>query len=200
MTAATVELRRDQGPELDRDSLYARLLGSAVASLAPVVSGLHCARGDTHAAAQLHFEERHGVVTAVVGWVLRLPRAGAVVPTRLHIERGAGRETWIRYFGDLPPVTSHQHLEAGLLVERFGRLELSFAVTARRGGLDFRQTSAAVAVGGRRVQLPRALAPRVAARIAPRGDLAEVSVSVDLPAVGRLISYGGYVVNESAHV
>ena len=79
-----------------------------------------------------------------------------------------------------------------MLVERFGFLELRFAVVPQHGGLRYRQLAASIGLGPLRVPLPRALAPMVEACEDPAGDdRVAVDVRVTLPGAGVLLTYRG---------
>ena len=181
-----------------RGGLYATLLGRAVDDVAPQIAALHCSSGDTDATALLTIGARRGVVLGVLARVTRLPQAGSVELTRLRICRNAEGEAWVRTFGDRPSVTSWQHGVEGLLCERFGVLEFRFVVAVRHGGLCFLQSSAAIVLAHRRLILPTSLAPRIRATVEPSADAPIVRVSVDLPFLGRLLSYSGPVVRQAA--
>ena len=98
-------------------------------------------------------------------------------------------ETWRRVFEGRPFVT-RQWAEGPLLVERFGALELRFALQAGPGGLCFEQRGAALALGRWRLALPRPLWPRVEAFVS--GELVpRVEVELRLPLLGTLCRYAG---------
>ena len=85
---------------------------------------------------------------------------------------------------------------AGALVDRLGdpvRAEARFAATVRDGGLRLRSTAVWLVLGGRRVRIPRRVAPVVV--LTERWDDAEerqlVSITVALPVIGRMYQYRG---------
>jgi hypothetical protein len=87
-------------------------------------------------------------------------------------------------------------VEGGALVDRLGRPERAvarFAASVRDGGLRLRSTAVWLVVAGRRVRLPRAIAPVVV--LTERWDEAasrqHVSITVTAPVIGRLYQYSG---------
>ncbi|MGO4534286.1 DUF4166 domain-containing protein [Leifsonia sp. 2MCAF36] len=82
------------------------------------------------------------------------------------------------------------------LVDRLGepvRTEARFTATVRDGGLRLRSNAVWVVLGGRRLRIPRPLAPVVV--LTERWDDADerqlVSITVALPVIGRLYQYRG---------
>jgi len=126
--------------------------------------------------------------------VLRLPSAGTSVPIGLEIARHGGQEWWWRRFAGAPVLASRQESDDGMLVERYGPVELRFATRVVLGALDLRSTCARVAAGGMRVALPPWLTPQVHAIAAPEGpDGVRVRVRVGLPFGSLLLAYEGTV-------
>ena len=135
-----------------------------------------------------------GRAACVLARVLRLPRAGAAVDTRLVVTETADGEEWRRTFDDRQLDSRQRACDNGEMVERFRYLELRFVREASDGGVAFRQLGAALVFGPLRLPLPRVCAPRVIAREDPGGpgDV-HVDVRVELPGVGSLLRYDGTV-------
>ncbi|MBN9606980.1 MAG: DUF4166 domain-containing protein [Actinomycetales bacterium] len=72
-----------------------------------------------------------------------------------------------------------------------GLIEFGFAASEHDGELRLRSVGAAVRVGGRRVRIPRALAPRARLRERTVGERQRVEFEVDLPVLGRIYEYAG---------
>jgi len=84
----------------------------------------------------------------------------------------------------------------GALVDRLGRplrTEARFAATVLDGGLRLRSTAVWLIVGGRRVRIPRPLAPVVVLteRWDDTAEVQSVSITVAAPFIGRVYQYRG---------
>lgn len=124
-----------------------------------------------------------------------MPEEATDSPTRLVIERTESREKWCRVIGDCAFSTTQVATRDGLLAERFGVVELRFRLEVHGGDLVFVQAEAAMRIGGVTLRLPMFVVPRVSARegLEPGGSRLRVSVSLDAPVLGRLVSYSGTV-------
>jgi hypothetical protein len=107
----------------------------------------------------------------------------------LKVSPDALGETWARRFGD-DLLVSRQWEERGLLVERFGSLELLFRLLASEGRLLFQQEGARLSLAWARVPLPRWLSPQVSARAWEQGRM-HVSVEVRCAGLGLICHYEG---------
>lgn len=127
--------------------------------------------------------------------LLRLPRPGVAVPTRVRVVRGwrgdAVQETWARTFGSAR-LDSTISRTGERVEERSGPVVLTMRREESDAWIRLASTGAAVAVGRLRLPLPRALAPRATARVDARGeDAFDVDVTVRLVLLGPLIAYRG---------
>jgi hypothetical protein len=135
-----------------------------------------------------------GPLARAVARVLRLPRPGPAVETRLVITPSADGEHWHRTFADRQLDTYQYRSPDGGLIERFRHLELRFQRQASHGGTSFHQLGAAFVFGPLRVPLPSMCAPRVTAREDPAGPhRIHVDVRIELPALGALLTYDGTI-------
>ena len=184
--------------------LYPLALGDDWNSLDASLRRFHGVVATRHAAGT--FNVKHGCNRGArrVARILRLPAAGLGVPVHLairceprqHLPHGLV-EIWERNFCGCT-LTSHDWIDsAGLLVERFGLLELSLRLHVQNGALCFSGIRVSVVVGRLRLRLPRWLAPIVDARTSgvssPEGGFA-VSVKLSHPMFGLLLAYEGWVV------
>lgn len=171
------------------------LLGESWSNVASAIRCAHPRELPIERIGHFDITHRRGFVPRILVRRSKLPPAGRAVPTRLRVERRGSCEIWRREFGSFP-LESTQHVpRAGILVERFGRIEFRFKVQARDGGIYFRQTRAAICVGRCMWPLPAWLGPRVDAQEMP-GDLeyqTRVRVTVRLPLIGLLINYQGEI-------
>lgn len=177
--------------------LYPQLLGSAWNELHEAVRGLHV---DTAIQATGFFRVRHGNgrLARCLIRLLAMPPAGEAVPVGLAISPCGIGENWSLTFGDRPLITTQWPGRGGVLVERFGALELRFRLQVDGEALVYRQTGVALRLGPFPMTLPSWLAPRVTAREEPGGgpNRTHVSVQVVIPLVGFLISYEGIIARE----
>lgn len=134
--------------------------------------------------------------------LLRVPPAGDCVPVRLIVETcDDGGERWLRWFGDHLLTTSQRRGDDGTLRERFGPLELAFALKVDANGIDYLQTAARLRCWPSAWRLPRWMSPRVAAReevaLGERSDelRTHVCVELSLPLIGRIGKYDGLLLD-----
>jgi hypothetical protein len=111
---------------------------------------------------------------------------GVAVRAERTFEFGAGRRTMIDEIA----------AEGGRIVDHLGspvRVESWFDATVVDGGLRLVSTTVAVRFGRVRIRLPRFASPRVVLteRYDPGQDVQRVSITVELPVVGRLYEYAG---------
>ncbi|PYR75084.1 MAG: DUF4166 domain-containing protein [Acidobacteria bacterium] len=174
-------------------SLYSRLLGPAWAQLA---EPLHVLHGSSAVRAHGRFRVERGrhPVAALVAGLMRLPRTAAAVDTRLVITRGDDVELWSRTFDNRRLETRQYVVGDAVLAERFGAIEYRFRLEASDGSLLFHQVGAALMVGSLRMRLPAICAPAIDAREGPvSARRVAVSVRIDVPAGGRVLSYDGVI-------
>ena len=125
---------------------------------------------------------------------MRLPRTAAAVDTRLVITRGDDVELWSRTFDNRRLETRQYVVGDAVLAERFGAIEYRFRLEASDGTLLFHQVGAALMVGSLRMRLPAICAPAIDAREGPvSARRVAVSVRIDVPAGGRVLSYDGVI-------
>jgi hypothetical protein len=115
------------------------------------------------------------------------------------IDSDSGQECVARSIGSWR-FASKQRAHHGLLVERIGRLELSFSLATHDGGILFSQVAAHLRFLGIRFRLPRIFAPMVIAseRENTDGRSAIVDVSLRVPVFGVLARYTGAVFRSPA--
>jgi Domain of unknown function (DUF4166) len=189
-------------------ALYPLALGEDWHSLD---AGLRCFHGVTtarYAAGAFNIQHGSNWLARLLARILRLPAAGVGVPIQVavHCEPRPKLphglvEIWDRNFGSRRLISKQWIDSAGLLVERFGLMELSFMLRAENGGLCFDGTRASIAAGWLRVRMPRWLMPRIEARVAcvaSPGSGFAVSVRLFVPVLGLLLAYEGCVIPGSA--
>ena len=174
--------------------LYRRVLGERYAVLPAAIRRLHEPGRGLVARGRCEVERGRGIVPRLLGLALGLPAAGEDVPVELRITVRGGVETWVRRFGGRPLVSTQEASGPGRVVERLGPLGLALEVRASPAGLDLVARGATL-LG---VPLPRVLAPRIEARERAEGDRFRFEVAVDLPPLGRLVRYGGWLRRDGA--
>jgi hypothetical protein len=172
--------------------LYARIMGDGWAQLAEPVRLVHVAQSAVRARGSLHIEHGRRFLARFLASMLRLPRPGDEVETRLVVTARAGVEHWERRFNG-HRFTTHQYEsnERGL-AERFGVLEFRFHLEASGGALIYAQRDVALLIPFVGLRIPATFAPRVEAREEPAGPRhIRVGVRVTVPGAGLLIAYDG---------
>ncbi len=106
----------------------------------------------------------------------------------------------MRRFGRQMLASIQSSTDSGLIVERFGCLELHVNLEVEYGGLRYHHMQTAIRVGGVRIRLPRWLAPCVDGSEKPAGapNRTAVRVEVRLPLIGMLLSYDGVLETREA--
>jgi hypothetical protein len=167
--------------------LYERLLGSSFDCLPAALQRFHARPGGmADFAMEVTYEP--GLLRSALLKMLRLPAPCARAPGKLVVTVRDDREVWERIFPDRKLRTVHW-IDGEQLIEETGPLQFVFDVDANERGLRF--SSIACRFLGWR--LPRWLVPRIeaAARADDRGW--NLLVSIAVPVLGRLATYGGPV-------
>ena len=177
-----------------RMCLYASLLGASWAELAEPVRFIHSPQSTISARGDFHIVRGPGLLSRMVGSLMRLPRTNRAARTRLVITARGHEEHWRRSFEKRHLDTRQYASGEQEIGERLGPLEFRFRLEARGGSLVFQQVGLAIVCGPFRMRIPEALAPRVAAAETPAGARqTAVSVRVVLPVFGSLVSYDGII-------
>ncbi|WP_394795698.1 DUF4166 domain-containing protein [Armatimonas sp.] len=170
--------------------LYRRALGTTFDCLPPVLQAFHQSSGGNgmRAVAHGHMQITHGSgrFRRTLAVFLRLPQAGESVPVTLRIESHGEKERWVRQLGRQQLVT-WQSLGQNGLVESVGPLRFGFQLDADTEGMRFISRKCWL-LG---VPLPPVLAPRVTAQVRGAAQSWWLKVCLDVPGVGRLLSYEG---------
>ena len=172
--------------------LYQRILGDAWRALPPAVRDLHDSVTTSTVVGRARVERGDGALVSAVARVFGFPRAAHDIELRVIFTRRNGVETWRREFGDRA-FTSVQYegrgRYGGLLCERFGPFTFGLALVANAGKLELVQRGWSFAG----IPLPRAWAPHSTAFEAQAQRRFEFDVAIDLPLVGRLVRYTGWL-------
>jgi hypothetical protein len=175
-----------------RDSpLYQAILGTAWLDVAAPILRAHCNGAPVAGRGSFRVFRGRRRLSRLLALFLRLPRATNSAVTKLEIIPEAAVERWERTFNGRR-FTSRQYVTGeGMLAERFGALEIWFALEVREDVLIYHQQGAALYLGRRRIVLPPWLAPQVSGREKAVGGKTHVQVQIDLSVGGLLIAYDG---------
>lgn len=168
-------------------SLYARVMGSEFDRLPPALKDVHGVLRDRGATGRAVVERGAHPIARFVAKAMRFPAAGEH-QLHVHFSEEAGVERWTRDFGG-SRFSSTLSAEGNRLVERFGPFRFSFSLSAADGVLGMAITSWSLGP----VRLPKFLAPCSPAREWEAGGLFHFDVPIDLPLVGRVIRYRGWI-------
>lgn len=177
-------------------SIYERALGKASFDALPeAIRALHDRRVEKRFEGMATIRRSYGLFGHLIGRVFGLPHAGEGIPTSVRITRIEDGETWERRFGD-QVLRSHLSLprdgKPGRITERFGSVSFDIDLDARLGRLYY-------PVGRARIgwlQLPRFLTPRSDTVEHLTGDDSfYFSVKVELPFIGHLVTYEGWLLD-----
>jgi len=167
--------------------LYQRLLGPSFDRLPPMMRRFH-AQGDGEAECLFDIRRAPGRFRAAAARLCALPapadRARVLLRVRVMARVSIGRGS-----SPIAILRSVQWLENGRLIEQAGLVKLAFDVEADESGM--RLVARGCRVAG--VPFPRALVPAIAATA--RGDVHtwDVDVTIAMPLLGNVLSYGGDV-------
>ncbi len=173
--------------ERDVVPLYARVLGPGFERLPPAVAAIHLVVGVAGAAGAGEVTRGRGPLARLICALMRFPPAGRhALHVTFEVTGDAKGERWTRDFGGYR-FSSRLGQWRGCLTETFGPLRFAFDLPCDEAGLAMvlRGWSA---FG---LPLPRALAPRIAAREWQEGEDFHFDVALALPLFGPLIRYRG---------
>lgn len=177
--------------------LYEAVLGDAWSKLDPALQRFHQQPGERRASGT--FQVRHGRWPAAwIAWLAGMPAAGEQVALDLRVIRRGEAELWRRTFAGKLLLSEQFAGTDGWLVERVGATELLLRLDVKLGELHLHSGASALCWGAWRLWFPAWLSPRVTARerALGTGQQLEIQVQVELPLLGKLISYGGTLLGD----
>jgi hypothetical protein len=180
--------------------LYQKLLDASWPDLDVALRRLHDSVEPVRAVGGFRVRRGGNGLARTMAQLARLPAAGEAVDVRLQVTAQEEGEEWRRTFAGRPLVSMQYDRGAGLLVERFGIVEMLLRLEVVGGALSYQTTGVALRFGPLRIPLPCRLSPYVVAWEKAVGDTNQVHVSVDvtLPLLGRLIAYDGILTQVEA--
>jgi hypothetical protein len=201
---------RDAGRELDLDAfeplfatlavrhaideteqsapLYRRVMGSRFSRLAPTIQATHGVLRDSGAHGRGQVELGTNPLARLIAKLMRFPKAGDH-PLHVHFTENGGVERWTRDFGG-QCFSSSSYAAGEQVIERHGPMRFKFKLHESDGGINMQMSRWSV-LG---VPLPLAWAPRSPAREWEEDGRFLFDVPIDLPLIGRVIHYRGWLV------
>ena len=172
-----------------RPTLFQQALGAAFFNLPDSVRRLHAVRGTARYAGIASIERGRNPLARLCARVAGLPKAMRDAPTTVEFATDAKGETWRRDF-DGVRMQSRLRFKDGLLRERIGPLQFRHALLANAGAIWWR-------VEGVRLfgvlPLPATWFKGVRCREREYEGRYEFLVEADLPLIGRIIRYEGWL-------
>ena len=170
-------------------SMYEIALGPDYRRLHPTVQRFHRLVGRVQLQGQVRCTRAAHWLGRLLAWIVRAPRREAEGPLRFELDAGVLREHWVRHFPGCT-MASTLRLQPGLVVERIGPASLHFRLREQDGALVM--DLARMRLLG--LPCPRALQPRVLARERGEGGHFCFEVEAQVPGLGRVVGYSGYLV------
>ena len=167
--------------------LYERIMGSDWQLLDPAIQHFH--ESDS-IEGTFSIQRGTGFLARAVMWFWRLPPNGESVPTHLLLRRSDGGEEWLRRFGTRE-LRSVQWEAGGVLMERFGAVQLRMRLTVEGSALAYELHGIDLKLGNLRLSLFPWLRPRIQARERADGETIHVTVRAEAPITGLLVAYDG---------
>jgi NAD(P)-dependent dehydrogenase (short-subunit alcohol dehydrogenase family) len=168
--------------------LYRRVMGAGFDRLAPALQAMHGVLRDSGAHGRGRVERGSNPVSRLIAWLMRFPTAGDH-ELHVHFAEAGGVERWTRDFGG-QCFASSSSAAGDEVVERHGPLRFRFRLDEADGGIRMRMTGWSVL----RLPMPLGLAPRSPAREWEQDGRFHFDVPIDLPLIGRVIHYRGWLV------
>lgn len=167
--------------------LYERVMGADFDRLAPTLQLIHGVLRDGGAHGRGVVSRGDHPLARLMARIMRFPPAGDHA-LHVHFREEGGIERWTRDFGG-SRFSSRLNADRNLIVERFGPLRFGFALAEEDGGLAM--TMRKWSLGP--LPLPLCLAPRSPAREWEADGRFHFDVPIDLPLIGRVVHYRGWL-------
>ncbi|MCS4089683.1 DUF4166 domain-containing protein [Rhizobium sp. BK176] len=180
-------------------SLFEQELGKASFDALPAaIRALHDRRTDKRFTGVATIRRSYGLFGHLIGWAFDLPHTGDDVPTSVTIKRTDVGETWERLFGD-QVLRSRLSLptdgKTGRITEKLGVISFDIDLDARLGRLYYPVGRARIG----RIPLPSFMTPRSdTVEHLTTDDRFYFSVKVEIPFIGHLVTYEGWLLDTTA--
>lgn len=169
-------------------SLFRELLGDGLDQVPAMVRTLHDAPLPARFEGRAMVRAAEGMVGRWLARMTGLPAKTVEAPVSVTIEADGAGEIWTR---DFPPKPMRTRLSRadGLLQETFGPVEMRFRLAADSEGIVWHPVAAAV----RGNAVPAAWLRGIHARESVREGRYAFDVAADLPWIGRVVAYEGWL-------
>lgn len=169
-------------------SMYQKALGDDYARLPAAVQTFHRLSGHTAFNGWVETQGPQTILAKVLAACLGTPRSSSSGPIRFELSASPAEETWTRHF-PAQAMTSCMRLVDGHIEERLGAAQLTFDLLAAEDKLSMRL--ARMRFLG--MPCPRWLMPGIVAEERGADDQIHFLVTAELPLVGVVASYRGYL-------
>ncbi len=169
-------------------TLFQTLLGDDFDRLPPLVRQLHARDDQRVYHGQSEVQRGAGMLARLAGAAASLPPVSDDTHLDVTIEPWLGGERWTRNFGGAR-MQSRMWAGDGLLHERLGLTTFAFKLGIEDEALVWR----VVGVKGLGVRMPASLFGGVVAREFDRDGRYRFDVRADLPVIGLLVHYSGWL-------
>jgi hypothetical protein len=170
------------------DALYRRLIGDAFDSLPPAVRAVHGCSAGVRAVGRCEVRRGRGLLSRLVARWLGVPPEGRDVALTFDIHTHAGGEDWVRHFGS-HVMRSRFWTPGQGLYERLGPIVMLHSLETSGGKLATRL----LRLWFLGIPVPKAAYPRIRALADGDGDAYRFDVAAELPWVGLVVSYRGWL-------
>jgi Domain of unknown function (DUF4166) len=180
--------RKPRWPQPQGTLLFKDILRGAFDRLPQCVSALHRRQGRHTYRGEVEVDRGRNVLALLCAWATALPPAGKA-PIDVEIVADGGRERWTRRVGR-HAMRSQLWTDGELLCERLGLVVFGFRLSVEGGEIVWRTVR--VRVFGF-VPLPPSCFAGVQARESGVGGRYRFEVRAELPIVGLLVHYRGWL-------
>lgn len=187
---ATLAISHTSEEHILPDPLYRRVMGERFDRLPLAVRRMHEVLRDGGASGEAEVLGATNALGTLVARIMRFPPPGRHKLQAAFAERD-GEERWTRQFGATSFASSLSSKD-GALVERFGLFRFMFDLPSDDRGLEMAMKGWAFG----RLPLPLVLAPRSCAREWEELGRFNFDVPIELPLIGRIVHYKGWLVLE----
>lgn len=180
-------------PKQTPPDLYQALTGADWAELAEAVRRFHGPTCPAQCWGSVRITRTANRWTRIIAGLLRLPEPAESATAELTVTPEKGCHKWIRKLGDSELVTRQCAGPGGLLREFLGPLEFRFRLVVKEADLHFQQEAVRFRLAGASFPVPGWAVPKLKAVCHGDGpgSRVRISVRVEAPLVGVLLSYEG---------
>jgi hypothetical protein len=169
-------------------SLYGRIMGAAFRELPPAVRALHGTTAGIRTFGRCDVRRGKNLFSIAIGRILGVPSQADAVALDFEIVARDEGEEWTRRFG--PDVMRSRFWGDGdALFERLGPAVMKHCLHVEDGRLHTRLDRLWL-MG---LPVPRAFLPRIRAVASQDGARYRFDVGAELPVIGLIVSYRGYL-------